>query len=346
MIDDMKNKIDQELDSFLKYIDKKFALRSISPLLYAHIKEYVLRDGKRARPILFLTGYLGYAKKQAPKLYTSALAIEFIHDFMLIHDDIIDKSNQRRGKPSSHFIFNRYLSRFKECKFTGEDLSLVVGDIMHAISIEAFMSIKEKPQRKEKALGELVKAATLTGAGQFIELLSGIIKLDDLKKNDVYKIYDYKTARYTFASPLVVGATLAGASPKEINTLFNYGLHLGRAFQIKDDILGVFGKQKEIGKSVLCDIQEAKRTLLIWYTYQKGSLKQRKFIQSIFNKSRITHKDLKNIQKIMIETGSLLYAKTEIKKLEKRSHQLLQRLHIRKKEKDFLSFYSAKVLKI
>src|SRR4030042_1567895 len=106
MIKGIKNRIEKNLKSYIGDLDKLYSLSRISPLLAKNIKEFVLREGKRVRPILFIIGYLAYAKKQAPFLYRSAVSIELLHDFMLIHDDIIDKSDTRRGKPSLHKKLN------------------------------------------------------------------------------------------------------------------------------------------------------------------------------------------------------------------------------------------------
>lgn len=347
MYDKIKLKIDQGLLSFLKILERKYQLRSISPLLARHITEFVLRDGKRTRPILFVTGYLGFSKHLAPNLYISALAIEIMHDFMLVHDDIIDKSDQRRGKPSLHKVFNTYLAthnKNKDIKFSGQDLALIAGDIMYAISIEAFLSIKEHPLRKEKALQELIKTATYTGCGQFIELLSGLKKINEIKKSDIYKIYDLKTARYTFASPLSIGAILAGANQNEVKTLFNYGLYLGRAFQIKDDIIGVFGKEKETGKPITSDIQEAKKTLLIWYAYNHSPAKAQRTINEIFLKTQINKADLGKISSILVNSGSLDFAKEEIRQLQQKADRYLEASKINAREKIFLQNFSRKIL--
>ena len=257
----IKTKLDKELISFLKQTNKTYSLDRISPLLLKSMRNFILRDGKRIRPILFIVGYLGFARKAATNLYTSAIAIELLHDFMLVHDDIIDKSDTRRGKPSMHILLGNHLKKYKNVKFSGQDLALVVGDIMYAMAIDAFLSIKEKSQRKEKAFRSFLRAAVYTGSGEFIELLGGLKTLEKTSKQSIYKIYDYKTAHYTFACPLSTGAILAGATKNQVDKLFDYGIYLGRAFQIKDDILGVFGDHREIGKSTLSDLQEAVPTI-------------------------------------------------------------------------------------
>ncbi|MBU1869117.1 MAG: polyprenyl synthetase family protein [Candidatus Omnitrophica bacterium] len=211
---EIKRKVEQEFVNYTKSSDKLYRLSSISPLLFNNIKEYLYRKGKRVRPILFAVGYLGYSKNPAPGLYRSAVSLELLHDFMLVHDDIIDKSDTRRGKPSMHAMFNAYLSRYKGAKFSGQDLTIIAGDVMFAMAMDTFLSIKETPKRKEAGLKKLIEAAFYTGSGEFIELINGLKNIEKTSKEDIYKVYDLKTANYTFASPLTMGATLAGAKKK------------------------------------------------------------------------------------------------------------------------------------
>ena len=224
MFTTIKQRINSELHAFCRNIDTTYRLSSISPLLFEKIKEFIVRDGKRVRPILFIIGYKGFSRREAPGLYTSALAIELLHDFMLVHDDIIDKSATRRGAPSMHAMLNHHLRSHTKVKFSGQDLAIAAGDVMYAMAIHSFLAIKENMERKEKALKNFIEAAIFTGSGEFIELLAGTKHIKHITQDDIYKIYDYKTAYYTFASPLASGAILAGASKKEIDALSTYGL--------------------------------------------------------------------------------------------------------------------------
>lgn len=340
----MKKRIDRELKKFSVTIDKLYSLNSISPLLSRCIKDFMLREGKRIRPILFVAGYLGFAKRPSPGLYTSALSIELLHDFMLVHDDIIDKSDKRRGKLSMHRMLDKYLKGYKNIKFNGVDLSLVVGDVMYAIAIRAFLSIKEDMSRKEKALNNFIEAAIYTGSGEFIELFNGIKNIDKITKQDIYKIYDYKTARYTFSTPLSTGAMLAGAPKNQINKLFTLGIYLGRAFQIKDDILGMFGQEKKIGKSTLSDLQESKKTLLIWYAFNNANASQKSLIKKLLAKKNVDVVDLLKIRKIVKETKALNQAKEEIARLIKKTQSIILSSSINKKYKHLLLDYSKQLL--
>jgi geranylgeranyl diphosphate synthase type I len=264
---------------------------------------------------------------------------------MLVHDDIIDKSDTRRGKPSMHSLFNKYL-KGKKVKFNGEDLSIVVGDVIYAMALDAFLAVDENLARKELALKKLISAALYTGSGEFIELLLGEKPIERTTKNDIYKIYDYKTANYTFASPLTMGAILAGAKKEEINKLLNYGMNLGRAFQIKDDIIGTFGDTKQTGKSNLTDISEAKKTVLIWYAHRKSGHKDRTKIKRVFSGKDSGEKEWDEIRKIILKSGSLDYAKKEIESLLDKSDKIIKTSRINKEYLEALINFSREILSI
>jgi len=342
----IKNRVEKEIKDYTRTMDSAYGLKRLSPLLFDNIKEFILREGKRVRPVLFCIGYLGFAKNTPSRLYRSALSLELLHDFMLVHDDIIDKSQTRRGKPSMHAMLNLSLKTKKNLKFSGEDLTIVIGDVLYAMALDAFLAVKESPLRKERALKKLIRAALYTGSGEFIELLLGTKTIEKVSREDIYKIYDYKTANYTFASPLTMGAILGGASKNQIDRLFTYGMYLGRAFQIKDDIIGTFGESSVIGKSNLTDLSEAKKTILIWHAYNKASKKNKNTIKRIFRKNSVGKIELNQIRKILLETESLDYARNEIKRLENKAKGILNSLTIKPDCRKALHEFSQRILKV
>jgi geranylgeranyl diphosphate synthase type I len=342
----IKKRIESQLCRYIRSVNQLYSLNKISPVLYRTIKDFISRKGKRVRPILFVVGYLGFSKKTAPGLYRSAVSIELMHDFMLVHDDIIDKSATRRGKPSMHEVLNRYLGGHKNIKFNGQDLTIVLGDVMYAMSIQAFLSVKEDLQRKERALKKLIDAAMYTGSGEFIELLFGLKGIDKIKESDIYRIYDFKTANYTFASPLAIGAILGGAKSSEVNILFKYGIYLGRAFQIKDDILGLFSDEKEIGKSNLTDLQEAKLTVLVWYAYHHSDKELQSVMRNILSKKNVTTSDLLKMRKIVSGCAALDYAKKEVSRCMMHAQKLISRSRMREPYRSMLTQYAKEILEL
>jgi len=346
MFNKIKNKIDAALEVFLVHADRAYGLKNMSPVISRHIKEYVKRKGKRVRSTLFVMSYLGYAKAVKPGLYKSALALELLHNFMLIHDDIIDRSALRRGKPAMHTMLDTYLTGYKNIKMTGSDLGIVIADVIYAMAIDTFLEIKENPLNKEAALKKFVEAAILTGSGEFIEMLAGAKQIEKISLREIYKIYDLKTAHYTFCSPLAVGALLAGAPSSQIKKLIDYGKSLGRAFQIKDDILDMFATEAETGKSSLTDIKESKKTLLIWYAYKNTTDQNRRIMQKIFDKPDIEPQDLGIISGIVRSSGSLDYARQQIKRLIAEANRAAAGLTIKPQYLRLLAAYPQQILSV
>jgi len=178
---------------------------------------------------------------------------------MLIHDDIIDRSGLRRGKPTLHKILGRTVKTPDQEKL-GCDLGIIAGDIVYALAIDAFLSINEAPERKEEALRYFVQTAAFTAMGEFIDTIYGSKNLGKVKEGDVFLNYTLKTARYTFDCPLVVGAILAGANKKDVALLSELGLLIGQAFQIQDDVLDVESSAEMSGKPQGSDAELNKPT--------------------------------------------------------------------------------------
>jgi len=249
---------------------------------------------------------------------------------MLIHDDIIDRSGLRRGKPTLHKILGRTVKTPDQEKL-GCDLGIIAGDIVYALAIDAFLSINEAPERKEEALRYFVQTAAFTAMGEFIDTIYGSKNLGKVKEGDVFLNYTLKTARYTFDCPLVVGAILAGANKKDVALLSELGLLIGQAFQIQDDVIGIFGSQKNIGKSILSDLAESKKTLLVCHAYKKLRGQKKKLFIKLFNKPKKTYKDLVAVRKIFIGAGSLQYSLQQIKSRFDKTLDILEKLKMHDK---------------
>jgi geranylgeranyl diphosphate synthase type I len=310
MITEIKKKIEIELVDYFNEINQTYQLNKF-PLIFNNIKNFILKKGKRIRPILFIIGYSGFTKKNPEGLYKTAISLELLHNSILVHDDIIDKSNMRRGRPSMHKILDKYVAKYKNARFNGSDLSIIIGDIMYALGTYLFLSIKENHIRKEIAFKKLTDAAIYTGKGEFMDIISNFENIDT--EDDIYKIYDLKTSIYTFSAPLTIGAILAGAEKYDIDKLFKLGIYLGRAYQIKDDIddiTDIFSKRS--GKLNLNDIKEIQKTFLIWYLYNKSNLNVKSSIKKIMTQKNITENDKFKIYTFIQNSDSLRYVKNQI----------------------------------
>ena len=338
MINKLKKEIEKNLELFLDEVKVDYKLNLINPSLYKNIREFCLRKGKRIRPLLLILSYKGYrnkTKRNMPSLYKASICIELLHNFMLIHDDIIDNSDLRRGKPTLHKLLGNTIKTSNKEKL-GYDLGIIAGDIVYAFAIDAFTSIKESYERKEKALKYFVQTAAFTAMGEFIDTINGVDTLDNVKEKDVFLNYTLKTSRYTFDCPLVIGAILAGANKNEIKKLSEIGLLTGQAFQIQDDIIGIFDSEKNIGKSILSDLAESKKTILVCHSYKELKGANKKELIRIFNKKKKTFKDLKVIRELFIKAGSLQYSLNEIQLRYNKSVKLLKSLKMDAKYRDVI----------
>lgn len=347
MLTALREHIDREMRVFLAEAKTRHGFGKISPLLFAGIEDFATRGGKKIRPLLFLISYMGYTPKKKVSVKAavrSSLSVELLHDFLLIHDDVIDKSALRRGKPTLHKVYNARLGE-KKASTLGADLAIVAGDIIFAMSIEALLGIDEPSERKEQAIKEFMKAAALTGAGEFIDVVHSKRSIDEISLKDVFMTYDLKTAQYTFISPLVMGALLAGAGKKETEKLARLGLLLGRAFQIQDDLLDMFSSRKALGKPTLSDLGESKKTLLVWKACRSLGAADRKALKHFLEKKTKNHKDLVVFRSLIKRSGAHTYCSGAVKDLLAEADMTLSSLAIKKEQKDIISSLSSSLFK-
>ena len=338
MIKKLKENIDKELASLLCDINKNLKIKAISPILSANIKDFVLRPGKRIRPILFILSYLGYTKKNKvshKNIIKCSLAFELLHDFLLIHDDIIDNSDIRRGKPTMHRLFNKKFKIPKNNKL-GYDLSIITGDILFASSLDPLLSFDEKPFHKESALRIFIHAAACTGLGEYIDVVNDTKEINDIKEKDVSFTYHMKTSKYTFETPLLAGAALAGANIREKDLLSRLSYQLGEAFQIQDDLLDIFSSTEKTGKPVLSDLKESKKTLLAWKTYRNLCTNDRLIFKRIFNKPEKTSRDLSVLRTLIINSKAADYCLRRVHSLVREAGKNLDAIKLKPEYKKIL----------
>lgn len=284
-----------------------------------------------------MLAYLGYAKKRSSykKLVNAAFSMELLHDFLLIHDDVIDNADLRRGKLSLHRSFNKKFNAPLSDPL-GPNLSIVAGDIIFALSINALLEMEGDAVLKEKAVKIFVKTAAATGIGEYIDVVNNRRKIDSVREKEIMHMYTMKTAKYTFAAPLLIGAALAGAGEKELKKLSRLGVCLGQAFQIQDDLLDVFSTTEKIGKPILSDLNEGKKTLLIWKTYRRAAAADKKRIKLILSKNKKTYNDLVEIRKLIKRYGADRYCLDIVSSLIREVGVICRGLKMRNEYRDAL----------
>lgn len=334
----LKKAIDRQLE---KYLDLAIKDAKQKDVLLAEalgqMKKISLSGGKRIRGALLCQAYFGFGGKDRSKIIKAAVAIELVHLYLLVHDDIIDKGTVRHGEMTLNAWFaKKYEKKLgsQEAKHLAISMALIIGDLLYAMAIEIIAEAGFEEKNVIATLAQLQKIVANTIVGQSQDI--NISYDEKIKEKEILKMYENKTAKYTFEGPLQIGALLAGENDKKIfQKLSAFSIPLGIAFQIQDDILGVFGNEKKIGKTA-SDIEEGKKTLLVARAYAEADNGQLKKLDVILGKKNISLSEIKDFQKLMVETGSADYNKILAGKYFIQGKKEIENLIILPEAKNFL----------
>ena len=295
---------------------KKGVPREIGPYLEVN-REFTLRGGKRFRAILVLAGYyLATGRNPRPAL-PAAAAVEHFQSWMLIHDDIIDHAEERRGGPSVHRELAQAHRRERwegSSEEYGIGIGITLGDLEEPFTVESILATPVAPAARIAALAEYSRMTRLTAFGQLLDIRSEALDPGTVREEDVLAVHRYKSAIYTVVSPLKIGALLGGSSPARLGDLEEFGTNIGIAFQLRDDVLGAGFDAEETGKSSN-DLIEGKRTLLVVKAWERGSEVDRSRLARVLGNAQAMPEDVERARNVIRDTGSLEYSERRIAEL-------------------------------
>jgi geranylgeranyl diphosphate synthase type I len=321
------------IDASMRGFFKEKILDAKLPIIremYALMSEYCLREGKRVRPLVMLLACFGYGKeKNADDVMPIAAVLEMMHSFLLIQDDIIDRSDLRRGGPSLHLLCGRRYGGGSHNRNIGSDVALILADVLFAGALKMVGESNVPYRARERFMKIFSDTYEITAWGQILDILNSRSKKIASPGETALQIATMKTAYYTVYYPMLMGYALAGKnSGRERRLIGDFSLPLGLAFQIRDDILGVFGKEKATGKPSDSDIHEGKVTLLVDGVLERLDRRERGRFISLFTKSKKGKREIEKIRSIIEESGSLAAAKLRHRELVDISRRRLSRLSI------------------
>lgn len=302
------------------------APREIRPYLEVN-HEFTLRGGKRFRAILVLAGYYLATQRNPRPALSAAAALEHFQSWMLIHDDIIDHAEERRGGSTVHRALaeaHRRDRREGSSEEYGMGLGITLGDLEEAFTIDALLSTRVAPSARLAALNEYVRMTRLTAYGQLLDIRNGALDPGSVREEDVLAVHRFKSAVYTVVSPLKIGELLGGASPGRLREIETFGTNIGIAFQLRDDVLGAGFDAEESGKSSN-DLMEGKRTLLVVEAWAKGSEADRARLSRVLGNAQAMPEDVERARAVIRETGSLDYSERRIGELTRAAIRCLDR---------------------
>ncbi|MEZ5405104.1 MAG: polyprenyl synthetase family protein [Verrucomicrobiia bacterium] len=293
----------------------RFSQNDFFEPLYYDVVEFASRRAKRIRPILFLASYgiFSRERKIASNLWQMAAALELLHSFILIHDDIIDQSEKRRGLSTFHkLIESKQGNRFQKEKI-GQNIALVMGDILLVLAIETFSQAAERSSLKQVVLQKFLSYVTETGMGEVHDILLSASELGRVNFLEIEQMYHKKTTRYTIECPLLLGALLGGKKEEKLFALEAFARPVGMAFQIQNDLLEFehFDSNDVMFQS---DILEGKKTFLLRAAYENLSDTDRAMLQLCL-KPGLGKTSVYQIHELIQKSGAVELLNEKVKQL-------------------------------
>ncbi|HET9225846.1 MAG TPA: polyprenyl synthetase family protein [Thermoanaerobaculia bacterium] len=304
LLEGFREKLDRELHGWLEA--RRQAADSPEMLeLIDGVGQLVVQGGKRVRPALVYHAYRACGGSSDAEVLPLALSTELLHTYLLIHDDIMDHAEVRRGLPAAHVRFrnaHRQRGFHGDARDFGHSVAILLGDLAHTWAVElASNASNTAVNRPELARCFAAMSEEVIG-GQYLELL--VAQRRAAKEEELTRVLRLKSGRYTAERPVQLGAILAGASRETIAGLSSYGSAVGEAFQLQDDLLGMFGKAETVGKPVGDDLREGKFTFLIHHALSAATPGQREILEEALGDPGVTPEEVEQVQNILQETGA------------------------------------------
>lgn len=281
------------------------------PEVYSLIWDLLDRGGKRFRPSLCLLSCEAVGGKRADAI-SAATSIELFHNFTLIHDDIEDNSLLRRGKPTLHLIY-------------GTPLAINAGDGLFMMVWRSILDSNLPPRKNLAASKILLTTFTMVLEGQAAELNWYQQKRWDISERDYFAMVEGKTAAL-IGGACETGAFLGNGSKKEMAALLQFGIAIGIAFQIQDDVLNIVGDEAKYGKEIGGDISEGKRTLMTIHFLRHAGKDDCAWMIKTHNANTTDRAEIKRAISLLKSTGSVDYAKAVAKKYALRAKAELEKI--------------------
>ncbi|QIG40906.1 polyprenyl synthetase family protein [Microbacterium sp. 4R-513] len=311
--------ISQRLDTFVLGVRESSAAMGPEAALLVDAGATALAGGKRLRGRFCVAGYRAVAEAGGgsaglpDEVVAAASSLEIFHAAALVHDDVIDNSDTRRGRPSAHRALegsHRRSGWVGDASAFGRSGAILLGDLLVAWSDDLLEEglAAASFSRAAAARAEYATMRRDVTIGQFLDIAEESAfrsEADDRHAERALRVASYKSARYSVQQPLAIGAALAGADAAQRAALAAFGHPLGMAFQLRDDVLGVFGDEAETGKPSGDDLREGKRTVLIAFTRERLDGSARRIVDELVGDPLLDEGQIASLQRTIVDTGAL-----------------------------------------
>jgi geranylgeranyl diphosphate synthase type I len=311
--------ISQRLDMFVSAQRLHAAELGTEAALFIEAGAAAVSGGKRLRARFCVAGWRAVEEASRPSgpapadVVTAAAALEVFHAAALVHDDVIDNSDTRRGRPAAHRALeasHRRSGWAGDAASFGRSAAILLGDLLVAWSDDLFEEglAVAQPVPAAGARAEYAAMRREVTIGQFLDVAEESAfrtEPDDRHAERALRVASLKSARYSIQQPLAIGAALAGADAAQAAALAAFGHPLGMAFQLRDDVLGVFGDEAETGKPSGDDLREGKRTVLIAYAREGLTPPARRIVDELLGDPTLAPEQIAALQRTIVESGAL-----------------------------------------
>ncbi|MFG2141018.1 polyprenyl synthetase family protein [Streptomyces sp. NPDC048650] len=297
----LKARVDRELAQFVgAEVEALLAVdEDLAPLAAALTS--VTEHGKRLRSAFCYWGWRAAGQPDSAAMVRAAASMELVHAAAVVHDDLIDDSGLRHGLPTAHVALRAALADGPHRTARARSLAMLAGDLLMSWAGQLFTSCGLPAAYLARARGLWGVLARELIAGEALEILH-TATAPDVRQS--LKVIRYKTAKYTVEHPLHIGAALGGADPALREVFSDYGLPLGEAFQLRDDLLGLFGEPGSTGKSNTDDVVGARPTALLALARQTATPAECRDLTDLLGRSDLTARQLERVRGVVDRTGA------------------------------------------
>lgn len=306
-----RSDVQASLDQFMASHSAEIAVISDALIPVTTALSTLLAGGKRLRAACCFWGYVGGGGADRPSIVRASAALELLQASALIHDDVMDRSDTRRGLPSMHRQFESYHATHQlrgDAANFGAAAAILIGDLALAWTDTMYYESGFDADALHRGKRVLDDMRTELMAGQFLDVLEQARGGGNVER--AQRVTRFKTTAYTFERPLHLGAALAGAPRETFEVYTAFGVPLGEAFQLRDDLLGVFGDETETGKPAGDDIREGKRTVLIALAQERANSADRAMLDELVGNHELDAAGINAVREILDRTG----ARAEVEK--------------------------------
>lgn len=293
----LKRTLDKKIAIYATHTSDPFILEMID-----YASKLLLTSGKRVRPYMAYLGYATSGGRSEARALPLFAGLEFFHAFALVHDDIMDRGTERHGIPTAHVYVEQRLKkmgRSGNAAHLGQSQAILIGDLLFSWANECLAGTKAYPI--------FIRMIDEVLTGQMIDV--DVMTRRSVEDGLVMEKMRLKTATYTFVRPMQVGAALAGANGKMEKFCEAYGLPLGLAFQIQDDLLDILVPSKVHGKNAFSDLRDGQHTLMTQHIFHHGTPSQVRMLRSLMGAS-LSERDRPRILELFTSSGAIDHARS------------------------------------